>query len=140
MRCKCNLETTEAIIKLLDKFKVPFRCSECSGIYYPYRALNGVVFIWGKPVETITAGGIHIPEISKDQFKTSYGIVLTAGKGCENTKTKEYTECELTPGDVVIYDKNVPWKMQVEASDGKFYEVALMNMFDVSAIVEDYEG
>ena len=130
---------TKKLLVILDKFQVPFRCSECNGIYFPYRALNGIAFLWPKPIKETTLGGIHIPETLRDTFKTCYGVVLSTGKGCANKKTKEYIESLLTPGDVVIYDKNTPWVMEVQAQDGTIYKTALMNILDVNAIVEDWE-
>jgi len=135
-----NIEHTfpenETIIKVIERYKIPFTCSICGSLKFPYKALNGIAFVWPKPIEECQ-GKVYIPENIRDNFKTSFGVVLSVGKGCINKKTHEFVESQVVPGSVVLYDKSIPWKMMIKASDGKEYSVDLMNILDINATVEE---
>ena len=135
----CRAYTEENPIKiLLEKYNVPFKCSICGGIKFPYQALNGIVFIWPKPLAD-SQGKLFIPEVLRDQFKTSLGIVLSSGKGCIDKRTQAYIESEIAQGDIVAYDNSVPWKMKMKAPDGKEYDVIMANILDVNAKLLEIE-
>jgi len=138
--CKLELDNIQEgdkhvhpLIDIVKKYKVPFKCNTCGSLKFPYQALHGIVFIWPKPIEEKTKGGIVIPQSVRHSFKTSIGVVLSSGKGCKNKKTGKFVDSELQLGDTVVYDKNIPWRIFLEASDGKEYEVELMNILDITA-------
>jgi co-chaperonin GroES (HSP10)/predicted RNA-binding Zn-ribbon protein involved in translation (DUF1610 family) len=120
--------------EIVSKYSIPFKCPACGNIHFKYRALNGLIFIWPKPIIT-TQGKIFIPEQSQNSFKSSEGVVLAAGKGCTNKKTGDFTECEVRVGDEVLYDKSIPWHLEIKAADGTKHKVDLTNMFDVNAVI-----
>ena len=124
--------------KVIEKYKIPFVNLTKDAIEFKYRPLNGVVFVWPKPIEE-KIGSLFLPESSQENFKSCRGVVLAASKGCIEKKTGVYRECELKVGDEILYDKNVPWNQMIEASDGKEYRVDIMSMFDINALVSDNE-
>jgi hypothetical protein len=130
-RCLSNAE----IRIIIAEYKIPFICSKCGGINFPYKALGGIVFVWPKPIPE-TEGSIYIPDKIRQIFKKHTGVVLSSGKGCPDKKTKVFTPSELTTGDVITYDKNVPWHLDVLGTDDKLYTVDYMNIFDVLTLGE----
>ena len=118
--------------EVLKQYKVPFVCSTCGGIQFRMQALKGVVFLWPEPVKE-KQGRIVIPEMLKELFKTSIGVVLSSGPGCKEKRTGRYVASELLPGDLVFYDKSIPWHMDIAASDGKMYDIPFMNILDIVA-------
>lgn len=130
---KCNRESG-VDKKLVDEYKIPFQC-ECGNIDFPYKALNGIAFIWPKPVDEKTKGGLFIPNMSQENFKSYYAVVLSVGKGCINKKTNEFVESEIEIGDVVLYDKSIPWGVEVEDPQGNKYPVKIANILDINAKV-----
>ena len=124
--------------KLIKEYEIPFT-KDGEEIEFKYKPLNGVVFIWPKPIQE-KIGSIYLPESSREAFKSCRGVVLAASKGCVEKKTGIYRECELNPGDEIIYDKSIPWNMMVEASDLKEYKVDIMGMFDVNALILNGDG
>lgn len=119
--------------ELVEKYKIPFKCPECGNIHFKYKALNGIVFIWPKPIKE-QQGKIFIPEQSQNEFKSCEGVVLSAGKGCIDKRTGAFLECEVTVGDVILYDKSIPWSLEVKTDDGKVSKIDLTNMLDVNAV------
>lgn len=130
---ECKTFVSEEIKAVIAEYGIPFVCPKCGGIKFPFKALNGIAFLWPKPIQE-KLGSIFIPEASRDNFKTSLGVVLTVGKGCVEKRSGLFIEAQIVPGDVVLYDKNVPWSMQIKAPDGKDYQVNLMNILDINAI------
>ena len=130
--CKSEIGISEEVVK---EYQVPFKCNTCGNIKFPYKALNGIVFLWPKPIEEKTKGGLHIPEIYKENFKSFYAVVLSVGKGCKNKKTNQFVEAEIQSGDIVIYDKSIPWTSEVEDSEGKKHKVSMANILDINAKV-----
>ena len=119
--------------KLIKEYEIPFT-KDGETIEFKYSPLNGVVFVWPKPIQE-KIGSIYLPEASRESFKSCKGIVLAASKGCIEKKTGMYRECELKVGDEILYDKNVPWNLMVEATDGKEYKVDIIGMFDANALI-----
>ena len=123
------------------RFRVKmYKCTKCGNIHFKYQALHGVVFVWPKPIKEMTDGGVLIPEFAQYNLKSSYGVVLSSGKGCKNRKTGKFVDSDLNIGDIILYDKSIPWKMNVEATDGKEYEVNLMNVLDIKRRIEWING
>jgi co-chaperonin GroES (HSP10) len=87
------------------------------------------------PVEEKTKGGFYLPSSAQDNFKTYYAVVLSIGRGVENKRTGEFVTPEVKQGDVVLYDKSVPWGVEAMNSEGQKYPVKISNMFDLSAQV-----
>lgn len=124
--------------KVIEKYEIPFKSSTGDSIEFPYKPINGVVFVWPKPVQE-KIGSIFLPEASRENFKSCRGVVLAASKGCIEKRTGVYRECELKVGDEILYDKNVPWNQMIEAADGKEYKVDIMSQFDINALISDNE-
>jgi co-chaperonin GroES (HSP10) len=123
---------------IIEKYQIPFKSPTGKSIEFPYKPLNGVVFVWPKPIQE-KIGSIYLPEASRENFKSCRGVVLATSKGCVEKKTGVYRECELKVGDEILYDKNVPWNQMIEAADGKEYRVDIMSQFDINALVNDNE-
>jgi len=129
-KCNSSIDTTTVV----KKYQVPFSCTECGGVYIKYQAINGINFIWPKPVEALQ-GNIYIPERWRNSFKASIGVVLSSGKGCFQKSTKKYVKSWVQPGDIVYYDKTVPWTVDFESTDGTNYTVDMCNILDVLQVV-----
>lgn len=130
---ECGLE--EGIQKkVVEDYKIPFKCT-CGNIKFPFKALNGVAFLWPKPVEEKTKGGFYLPSSAQDNFKTYYAVVLSVGKGVENKRTGEFVVPEIAQGDVVLYDKSIPWGVEAMDSEGNKHPVKIANIFDINAKV-----
>lgn len=129
MHCtKCN--STKDTSKVVKEDNIPFKCSECGGIKFPYQAMNGIVFVWSEK-QPAKIGSIIIPERLNQPFASHFGVVLSHGKGITDTKTKKFVHCDLEVGDRIWRDKDTPWKMIVEASDGLDYEISYLNILDI---------
>lgn len=124
--------------RLIDEYQIPFKSADGSTIEFNYTPLNGVVFLWPKPLPTMQ-GSIFLVEALREEFKSCKGVVLAASKGVWNKRTKTWIECSLKPGDEVLYDRNIPWNMPIPAQDGKEYKVELMGTRDINALVSTSE-
>ena len=133
---ECGTEPNEQLLAVLDKYRVPFRCSTCKSLKFPYKALNGVVYVWPKIIEE-TQGLVIIPEIVRENFKHSIGVVLSSGKGCRRKNINEFVKSELVPGDTILYDKTIPWRSEIMGSDEKLHSVDVMNILDIHATVTE---
>ena len=125
--------------KMQEKIKnydVPFICKTCGSLKFTYQALNGVVLVWPKPISE-KQGSIFIPDKVKGIFKTSFGLVMSTGKGCIEKRTSHFVRSELSPGDTLCYDSSIPWQIDIPDSDGKKHVVDMMNILDVHSIVEE---
>lgn len=132
---KCGRE--EGIDKQkVEEYKLPFKC-ECGNIQFPYEALNGITFLWPKPVEDKTKGGFIIPNMAKEGFKSYYALVLSVGEGCLDKKTGNFIESKIKVGDIVLYDKSIPWGVEVESPEGNKYPVKIANILDITAKVKN---
>ena len=132
---KCGCDPNEKMINTVKKYKVPFYCELCGSVYIKHQAVNGINFIWPEVLPE-KHGGIYIPDKIKPIFKKSIGIVLSSGIGCINKQTRSFIRSVLKPGDIVLYDKSVPWQLEFEATDGKKYQVDMCNIIDICAYGE----
>ena len=153
MNCpNCNTEvkvkgkTTlfyEIVNKLLDsnKYHIPFYCTVCGAIKFPYRAIRNIVFIWPLMhyIEEAKSDIIIIPDELKYSEYSNFGIVLSYGPGFYNRKKKDkwIPVTGLSVGMKVVYDKTVPWCDYVPGIDGKKHKVIICSFADVSAEVVD---
>jgi hypothetical protein len=125
---KCG--STKDTSKVVDEFKIPFKCSECGSIDFPYKALNGIVFVWSE-LKPEKIGSLYLPERLNQPFTSHYGVVLSSGKGVKEKKTGRFIASELETGDIIWRDKDTPWAMDIEAQDGKRYSIPYMNILDI---------
>lgn len=137
MKCKeCCLDIDVKMLEKLKTYDVPFRCKACGMLKFPYQAINGVVMVWPKPIPE-TQGLIHIPDRIRAVFKETLGMVMSTGAGCIEQMTRKFVKSSVVPGDILSYDKNVPWQVEVPDPSGKKHTVDMMNVLDVLATVED---
>lgn len=137
MKCDiCNSDINKVMVDKLKKYEVPFVCKKCGMLKFPYRAINGIVMVWPRPIPE-TQGLIHIPEKIRAVFKSTLGLVMSAGAGCIEQRTKKFVKTTVLPGDILSYDRNVPWQVEVPDPSGKKHTVDMMNVLDVLATVED---
>jgi len=129
MSCtKCG--STKDTSKVVKKYNIPFKCVECGSIKFPLQAMNGIVFVWSEQ-QPKKIGTIIIPERLNQPFQSHFGVVLSTGKGCKDTKTGKFVHSELEVGDEIWRDKETPWKMPMDAPDGHAYEISYLNILDV---------
>ena len=54
---------------IIEKYQIPYKSSTGKSIEFPYKPLNGVVFVWPKPIQE-KIGSIYLPEASRENFKS----------------------------------------------------------------------
>ena len=116
--------------KSLSLFKVPFCCVTCGNLFFPLQAVRDIVFLYPKPKQE-KIGSIIIPEAFRTEEEEA--VVLSFGKGYYKKKT--FIPIELELGDIVKYDKNIPWVHYVRASDGIKHRVKYCSYEDILSIV-----
>lgn len=117
-----------AVLKLIDKYNIPFICSVCKGLDFPYQALHSAVFVWPDALPDRTSGGIILPEKLRSFFGSEYGIVLSLGKD---------VVVDIKVGSRVLYDKSVPWELEVIDSSGKRQIIKNMSIKDIKGVVDN---
>ena len=125
--------------KVVESFKIPFKCSTCGSVKFPYQALNGIVYVWPKPIEE-SVGTIIIPERLRQNLKTNLGVVLSVGSGCLDVRRNVFVESSLKEGDVLKYDKNVPWRDSIEDDTGSEHIVDILNVLDAHSVEKKQYG
>ena len=80
---------------------------------------------------------MFIPNVSQENFKSFYAAVLSVGEGCFNSKTNEFIRPKIKVGDIVLYDKSIPWGTEVESPEGNKYPVKIANILDINARVKN---
>jgi chaperonin GroES len=123
-------KTTPKIVETLKKYEVPFVCTKCGGLDFPYEALRGITYIWPRPVPELH-GTIYIPEKWRINFKASIGVLLSSGDGVFQKSKNRFVKSWVTPGDVVMYDRSAPWTQEVVGSDGQAHLVDQRNILDI---------
>lgn len=122
--CNCNIKTKEVV----EKHNVPFVCSECGALKFTYRGLRDVVFVFPfEPPKKI--GSFYVPDIVRENMEVEYAVVLSAGKGYW-TKKGNFKPTKVFEGDIVVYDKDVPWSCQVEGVKVKY-----MGYADIKGVI-----
>lgn len=109
--------------------KTPFICSECGEVDFKYQALRHLVFVLPEQMEQ-KIGSIYVPDKVWENYQFEYGIVLTSGKGYYNKKRK-WVDNPYKPGDYIVFDRFVPWKVVVDG-----VEVKIMSMEDIKAYIK----
>lgn len=112
--------------------KIPFSCVLCGSLAFKYKAIRDVVFVWPDPPKE-QVGSIHIPEAFRAYEE--YGTVVSIGKGTMDKSKKFFVPTELKVGDYVVYDKTVPWQMDIDGTDGRLHVVKYMGEQDIKGIV-----
>jgi co-chaperonin GroES (HSP10) len=133
--CKeCHQEIDELIKERVIKYKIPFKCKACGGIYFPHEALRSTVIFWPDPIERYNNSPIIIPDYVKFAFQSEKGTILSIGKGYFTPKGK-FIPTILKPGDRVIYDKEIPesWSYNFENKEGIKYPARYATEFDMKA-------
>lgn len=124
------------LAEIVVKYNIPFRCKVCGNLKFKYQAVNSIVFIYPDPIEK-KESRIVIPDYIKDFINSDIGTVLSVGPGYYDKKKKRFVQTEIKPGDRVIFDKNVPWKMKVSDDFGNEHTVIYMAEADVKGIIEN---
>lgn len=125
----CGQSFNQKITDLVKEYKIPFVCTVCGQIKFPAQPMRNLVFLWPKPVPD-KIGSIILPDSVKKSMEDEFGVVLAAGKGYY-TEAGEWKPCTLKTGDVVIYDKNVPWKLTITGIDVKY-----MSTVDIKGVLK----
>jgi co-chaperonin GroES (HSP10) len=109
----------------------------------PTRNTSGIkpteynVLVFPKPVETITAGGIHLPlpQIEKEEFAITRGTIIECSPHAFSYRTDEEwgDTPKPTAGTHVLFEKHAGTR--VPGKDGKEY--VLLNDRQISATLEE---
>jgi len=129
-----------------DTFTIPYSCPVCNSINFKWKAIRDVVFLYPTP-RPEKVGSIYIPDYdgrmvnTQESFREGLGIVLSLGKGTYSEKLHRWVSTDdLHVGDLVHYNKQVPWKMNLPASDGKEHQVILCGYLDVWGVIEEEDS
>lgn len=138
LECGNNIELyKEELRKKIKEHNIPFVCSKCGDIKFPYQPLRDIVFVWpdARPEKI---GSFYLPETMNEdpKYTTAYGIAIAVGKGHYNKKSGKFIPMSLKVGNRVAFDKNAPWFMKVEDSKGKEHLVRYMGEQDIGFIEE----
>lgn len=144
-RCKsCNADMSNKKLRVDRKiFKIPFACKTCGSIMIKYEPTRDLVFLWRYPAPD-RIGLIYLP-IGEDyrgggpikRFSPALAIVLAMGSGYTDRKKGFVPTHTIEVGDVVLYNKNVPWTLKLKNSDQDPYTVTICGFEDIHAVVEE---
>jgi len=100
-------------------FQIPFRCVGCNSIQFKYQAFRDVVFLYPVP-RPEKIGSIYLPDYdgrthnTQEYFRSPIGVILSAGEGAYDKIGKWHPSEGIEVGDAVLYNKHVPWKMEID--------------------------
>lgn len=122
--------------------RAPFYCTLCGAIDFPFQAVRDVVFLYPKPAPE-KLGELYVPEGDfvggsvGEKYREPIAIVLSIGMGSRDRQNKEFipTKGIVEVGDVVYYNKKVPWRMNMKGSDGKEHMIVYCGILDLRGIV-----
>ena len=130
-KCGTKGEVIEKSRKIVADYKIPFYCSECGSLYFPYKPLRDIVFLWAdSDIDKI--GSFYVPPAFKERHQSNFGTILEFGRGYY-TKDGKFVKTDLHVGQRVSFDKETPWGNSFEGSDGNTYWVRRMGAQDVQA-------
>lgn len=133
--CKDCGQEKGRFAELVRKKSIPFYCKTCGALKFRYQAIGDKVFLWPDLIED-KIGSIVIPDKWKSNNLTSFGTVLSVGKGCVDRGNRKFVPTEIKDGDYIVYDTGVPWAHDVLGADDRMYTVRIMGALDVKAKVE----
>ncbi len=124
-----------------DGFNIPFSCSLCHSLKFNYTPARDVLFVWPYPRPTQTQGGIHLVDEKfiggsyVDELAPDRAIVLAIGPGYFDKKKHRFVPTHsIEIGDVVRYNKKVPWKIELRNDNGEKFPVTLCGFADCYAV------
>lgn len=126
-------------------------------VHSPFRAILDRCIVWPTPPpERGELGIVEIPELFRDQFQNSTGVLLSVGPGYwgkenegpqilsrmrlrkpgdNNHMVWHPTTDQLKPGVLVYYDNSVPWGAQGVGLDGKAYNLVICTVQDIQGVL-----
>lgn len=124
-----------------EGFHVPFSCDICGAIDFSYEPVRDVMFLWPYPRPTMSKGGLHLVDDNfrggsyVDEIAPDKAVVLAIGKGYFNVKKGFFVPTHsINIGDVVHYNKRVPWKIELKNNKGEKYQITLCGFADCYAV------
>jgi len=121
---------------------VPFYCTMCGAIDFPFQAVRDVVFLYPKPApekvgEIIVPEGQFVGGSVGEKYREPIAVVLSIGLGSRDRKNISFipTKGVVEVGDVVYYNKKVPWRMNMKGTDGKEHMIVYCGILDLRGIV-----
>jgi co-chaperonin GroES (HSP10) len=122
-------------------FQIPFKCSECNSIKFDYSPVRDVLFIWPYPAPDKVGSILLIEDTNfrggslKEELRPNLAVVLAIGDGYFDSKKKEFVPTkDLRVGDVVYYNKRIPWRVELKNDDGDKFEVRMCGFNDVYGV------
>lgn len=124
-----------------DGFKIPFYCGVCGALKFNYVAVRDVLFVWPYPKPTESKGGIvlvddnYIGGSYVEEIRPNKAIVLAIGDGFFSKTKKKFIPCYgIEVGDVVRYNKKVPWVIELKNDNEEKHKVTLCGFQDCYAV------
>lgn len=124
------------------KYKIPFVCSLCGSINIPYRPLRAVVFLWIPPLPE-KVGLIHIPDYegrqgnARDLLREPTAVIMAFGPGAYTPEGKFIPSSGIEVGDLILYNKSVPWSQFMTDPTGKEHKIVLCSYADLIGVVKE---
>jgi len=118
-----------------------FYNKERKELEFNWKAMRDVVFVVPDPLpEKYRVPGeqlepiLFIPDRFREKHGNEYGIVISVGPGYYDRHMR-FKPTDVQIGDRVIYDKEVPWSLDLKGADGKDHVCKFMGNGDIKAIV-----
>lgn len=130
-----NMKSADAAIE----YRIPFVCNLCGSIRVPYKPLRGVVFLW-KPAVPEKVGSIIIPDYegrrgnARDLMRQPTAVVMAFGPGAYTPEGSFVPSEGIEVGDLVLYNKDVPWNQMMFDSVGVEHNVILCSYVDIIGV------
>ena len=100
-----------------------------------YQPMRDMIFVLSERSEQ-KIGSIIIPEDARENLGRETGVVLAAGKGHTSPQSGKFIPISLKVGDIIVYNKEVPWEVEIEDNFGKKHTVKMMCERDAIGVVE----
>jgi hypothetical protein len=116
-----------------ENYKVPFYCSKCGAIQYPWKPIRDVAFVYPIPLPDTynPQGQVVIPDNYKQFYRKGEGVLLAVGPGFYSSKSFISTSEDLVPGSFIRYNPEVPWKVPVVGTDEKEHLIIICGAQDI---------
>ena len=126
------------------ELRIPFACGLCGAIDFKFQAVRDVVFLYPTPkVERVGMIWLLDQDVrggsAQEALTPPTGYILSAGNGDVNRKTNEFMDFgnQIVPGDMVYFNRNVPWELELPGPDGAMHKVVYCGFMDLFAKVCD---
>lgn len=114
---------------------IPFRCVKCGAVYVNLKPPPGFVFVYqDRPPERI--GAVILPFHAHASFARDTATVVAVG-GDYTDRRRKVMKMVCKVGDRVVFDKDLPSRIEWEGADGAKHEIVRCGMHDCKVFIEE---